>query len=41
MKKLNWGNIFEAIGFIGIACVGLGILSWGFIFIWQIIKSVF
>jgi|LauGreDrversion4_2_1035121.scaffolds.fasta_scaffold11970_6 hypothetical protein len=41
MKKFNWGNLFETIGYIGIACVATGILSFAFTFIWQIIKSIF
>ena len=41
MKKFNWGILFEWIGYIGFASIGIGILSWAFIFIWQIIKSIF
>ena len=41
MKKFNWGKLLEWIGYIGIACVAIGILSFGFVFIWQIIKSIF
>lgn len=41
MKKFNWGKILEWIGYIGMGCVAFGILAWGFIFIWQIIKSIF
>jgi len=40
MKKLNWGDIFEVIAYIGVGCVGFGILIWGFTFLWQIIKSI-
>ena len=41
MKKLNWGDVFQVLFYGGIICVGFGILSWAFIFMWQIIKSVF
>jgi hypothetical protein len=41
MKKLNWGDLFQVLFYGGIFCVGVGILSWTFIFMWQIIKSVF
>ena len=41
MKKFNLGKILELIGMIGLGCVAFGILSWAFIFLWQIIKSIF
>ncbi len=41
MKKFNLGKLLEWIGHIGLACIAFGILSWAFIFIWQIIKSIF
>lgn len=41
MKKFNWGNVFETIAYLGIMAVGFGILYQGFIFIYEIIKSIF
>ena len=41
MRKINWGDVFQIIAYLGAACVGFGILFWGFTFIWQIIKSIF
>jgi hypothetical protein len=39
-QKLNWGNLFEAIAYIGIACMAFGILFFAFTFLWQIFKSI-
>ena len=39
-QKLNWGNLFEAITYIGIACMSFGILFFAFTFLWQIFKSI-
>ena len=41
MRKINWGDVFEFIGYVGAGCVAIGILFWAFTFIWQIIKSIF
>lgn len=41
MKKINWGKLFELIAYLGAMGVGFGILYWAFLFIWQIIKSIF
>ena len=41
MKKFNLGKMFEWVGMIGLGCVAFGILLFAFIFIWQIIKSIF
>lgn len=41
MKKINWGNVFEMIAYLGAMAIGFGILYTGFTFIWQIIKSIF
>lgn len=41
MKKLNWGNVFEAIAYLGALGIGFGILYEGFSFILYAIKSIF
>jgi CO dehydrogenase/acetyl-CoA synthase alpha subunit len=40
-QKLNWGNLFETIAYIGIACMAVGIMFFAFTFLWQIFKSIF
>lgn len=41
MKKINWGNVFEMIAYLGAMCIGIGILHYGFTFIVEIIKTIF
>lgn len=41
MKKLNWGDLFETIAYIGISCMAVGIMCFAFMFLWQIFKSIF
>lgn len=41
MKKFNWGDVFETIAYLGAMGVGFGILYTGFVFIWEIIKTIF
>lgn len=41
MKKINWGNVFEMIAYLGAMGVGFGILYFAFTFIIEIFKTIF